>query len=186
MYDEEVAKGTLGIPPRWRHARFLEELVYDFIFPKRSTNKSDDSTNTTLICSFSSFGQSSCDMDDDGGMYDLTCGWGRKTYLEEVPTQRIYWQAIKEGHFTHRLDGMRHNTIPCQKDSHCQWCYYKLMNEYIGRARKNMRKALGQNRQMIRQCLVCHVNLCPCVRMNFMGRTCPHTPRCKCVNIKIA
>jgi hypothetical protein len=171
MYDEEVAKGMLGmgIPPRWSHAKFLEELVYDFIFPKRSTNKSDNSTNTTSIHSFSSFGQSSGDKDDNGGVYDLTCGWGRQTYLEEVPTKRIYRRAIEEGHFRHRLDGMRHNTIPCQKDSHCQWCYYKLMNEYDGRARKYMRNALGQNRQMIRRCLVCHVNLCPLCENEFHG-----------------
>jgi hypothetical protein len=68
MYDKEVAKGTPGIPPRWSHAKFLEELVYDFIFPNRSMNKSsDDSTNTTSIRSFSSFGQRSSDMDDNGG-----------------------------------------------------------------------------------------------------------------------
>ena len=27
LYDEEDAKKTMGIPPRWAHARFLEELV---------------------------------------------------------------------------------------------------------------------------------------------------------------
>jgi hypothetical protein len=164
MYDEEVAKGTPGIPPRWSHARFLEELVYDFIFPNRSMNKSsDDSTNTTLICSFSSFGQRSSDVDDNGGVYDLTCSWGRQTYLDEVPTQRIYRRAIEEGHFRHRLDGMSN------KESHCQWCYYKLMNEFGGRDRKNMRTALGQNCQMIRRCLVCHVNLCPICDNDFHG-----------------
>jgi hypothetical protein len=36
MYDEEEAKKTSGLPPRWTHARFLEELIYDFIFPGRS------------------------------------------------------------------------------------------------------------------------------------------------------
>jgi hypothetical protein len=170
MYDEEVAKGTPGIPPRWSHAKFLEELVYDFIFPNRSMNKSsDDSTNTTSICSFSSFGQCGSDMDDNGGVYDLTCSWGRQTYLDEVPTQRIYRRAIEEGHFRHRLDGMRHNSIPCNKESHCQWCYYKLMNEFEGRDRKNMRAALAQNRQMIRRCLVCHVNLCPMCDNDFHG-----------------
>jgi hypothetical protein len=38
MYDEEEAKKTPGLPPRWTHVRFLEELVYDFIFPGRSKN----------------------------------------------------------------------------------------------------------------------------------------------------
>jgi hypothetical protein len=38
LYDEEDAKKTPGLPPRWTHARFLEELVYDFIFPGQSKN----------------------------------------------------------------------------------------------------------------------------------------------------
>ena len=38
LYNEEDAKKILGLPPRWTHARFLEEPVYDFIFPGRSKN----------------------------------------------------------------------------------------------------------------------------------------------------
>ena len=151
MYDEEVAKGTPGIPPRWSHARFLEELVYDFIFPNRSMNKSsDDSTNKHQFAPFLHLDRAAA------GVIWMTMGGcmilhvaGRERHILRKFRQRIYRQAIEEGHFKHRLDEMRHNTIPCQKDSHCQWCYYKLMNEYDGRARRNMRGALGQNRQMI-------------------------------------
>jgi hypothetical protein len=33
IYDEEEAKKMPGLPKRWSHAKFLEELVYDFILP---------------------------------------------------------------------------------------------------------------------------------------------------------
>ena len=170
MYEEERKKGTPGLPPKWTHARFLEELVYDFIFPKRSVNNADDSTNTTSIRSFSSFGQGSGgDADESIVSYDLNTSWGRKTYLDENPTVRITRRAIEDGHFRYRLDGLRHNMIPCNKDSHCQWCYYKLMNDYDKKERKNMTDALRQNRQSVRRCLVCHVNLCPQCDNDFHG-----------------
>jgi hypothetical protein len=65
MYDEEEAKKTPGLPSRWTHARFLEELVYDFIFPGRSKNTvsidaelvSNSATEEASICSFSVLGQ---------------------------------------------------------------------------------------------------------------------------------
>jgi len=168
MYEEEVAKKTPGLPKKWTHAQFLEELVYDFIFPKRSVNDMDGkSTNATSIRSFSSFGQGPGD--EDNGEYDLTSSWGRKTYLEEVPILRITRRAIKDGHFGHHLDGMRHNSICCMKDSHCQWCYYKLMNNCNKHERSEMKASLKQNRQMIMQCLVCHVNLCPLCEPEFHG-----------------
>jgi hypothetical protein len=168
MYDEEVAKKTPGLPKKWTHAQFLEELVYDFIFPNRSVNDTDgESTHATSVRSFSSFGQGPGD--DDNGVYDLTSSWGRKTYLEEVPTMRITRKAIEEGHFRHRLDGMRHNWICCMKDSHCQWCYYKWVNKYDKHERMGMTDALKQNRQRIMRCLVCHVNLCPLCEPEFHG-----------------
>ena len=168
MYDEEVAKKTPGLPKKWTHAQFLEELVYDFIFPNRSVNDTDgESTHATLVRSFSSFGQGPGD--DDNGVYDFTSSWGRKTYLEEVPTLRITRRAIEEGHFRHRLDGMRHNWICCMKDSHCQWSYYKWMNNYDKHERVGMTDALKQNRQKIMRCLVCHVNLCPLCEPEFHG-----------------
>ena len=168
MYEEEVAKKTPLLPKKWTHAQFLEELVYDFIYPNRSAKDTDgDSTNATSIRSFSSFGQGLGD--DENRVYDLTCSWGRTTYLEEVATLRITRRGIEEGHFRHRLDGMRHNNIPCIKDSHCQWCYYKLMNEYDKCERNEMKDALKQNRKMIMRCLVCHVNLCQICEPQFHG-----------------
>ncbi len=44
IYEEEVAKKTPNLPPKWTHARFLEELVYEFVFPGRSRTKSSVDT----------------------------------------------------------------------------------------------------------------------------------------------
>ncbi len=105
-----------GLPPRWTHARFLEELVYDFIFPGRSKNNvvinpeltgnSDSATEASSICSFAVFGQENvC----DEGVYNLRSSIGRKEYLQAVPTVRISKGALERGFFGHRLNGMRHN-----------------------------------------------------------------------------
>ena len=34
LYDEEKARKKEGLPPKWTHAEFREELVYDLLFPK--------------------------------------------------------------------------------------------------------------------------------------------------------
>jgi hypothetical protein len=37
MYDEELKKnGPEGVPPRWTHIRFIEELVSDLMFPEET------------------------------------------------------------------------------------------------------------------------------------------------------
>jgi hypothetical protein len=110
LYDKEDAKKTPGLPPWWRHARFLEELVYDFIIPGRSKNNvvinpestgnSDSSARTeaSSICSFAVFGQGN---DHDEGVYDLRSSIGRKQYLQAVPTVRISKGALEGGYFRH-------------------------------------------------------------------------------------
>ena len=165
IYDEEEAKKTPGLSKRWFHAKFLEELVYDFIFPGRSMNAvadtdsmvSNTSTHALSIRSFALFGQGN----HEEGVYDLTGSYGRECYLAAVPTVRITKGALGRGYFHHRLDGMRHNWIPALRTTHCQWCYYKLHNEYDEKDRKHFRKALQQNRERIQRCLVCQVTLCP-------------------------
>jgi hypothetical protein len=102
-------------------------------------------------------------------VYDLTSSYGRECYLVAVPTVRITKGAMTGGYFRRRLDGMRHNGIPAAKSSHCQYCYYKLNNEYDEKLRPHLRKALHQNRSGIQRCLVCHVNLCPACDNEFHG-----------------
>ena len=175
MYDEKEAKKTPGLPPWWTHAKFLEELVYDFIFPGRSKNNvvihpesmgnSDSSARTeaSSICSFAVFGQGN---DCDEGVYDLRSSIGRKQYLQAVPTVRISKGALEGGYFRHRLDGMRHNWIHAKEADHCQWCYYQLMNEVAEEDRRHFTKSLRQNHRIQ---LVCHVNLCPQCDNSFHG-----------------
>jgi hypothetical protein len=49
LYDKEDVKKTPGLPPRWTHARFLEELVYDFPPPadQRTMLSSNQSQRAT-------------------------------------------------------------------------------------------------------------------------------------------
>ena len=139
MYDEEKAKKTPWLPPRHTHTRFLEELVYDFIFPGQSKSKinvvidaklvSNLATEEALsICSFSVLGQQ--DHGEDKGVHDLTSSSGQKEYLQGVPAVRITQCALEEGKFWHCLNGMRHNWIPAKTADHCQWCYYQLINVF--------------------------------------------------------
>ena len=82
IYNDEEAKKTPGLPKRWSHAKFLEELVYDFIFPGRSMNAvadtdsmvSNTSTRALSILSFALFGQG----EHKEGVYDLTSSYGRE------------------------------------------------------------------------------------------------------------
>jgi hypothetical protein len=176
LYDEEDAKKTPGLPPWWTHTRFLEELVYDFIFPGRSKNNvvinpeltgnSDLATEASSICSFAMFGQENV---PDEGVYDLRSSISRKEYLQAVPTVRISKGALKRVFFQHRLDRMRHNWIPSKKEDHCQWCYYQLMNEVPEEDRQHFTNSLKQNCSQVQQCLVCHVNLCPQCDNSFHG-----------------
>jgi hypothetical protein len=106
IYDKENAKKMPGLPPRWTHARFLEELIYDFIFPGRLKNNvvinpeltgnSDLATEASLICSFAVFGQENI---HDEGVYNLRSSIVRKEYLQAVPTVRISKRALKRGFF---------------------------------------------------------------------------------------
>ena len=98
----------------------------------------------------------------EGEVYNLNSSHGRREYLESVATVRITKHNLERGSFPHRLDGMRHNWVPLTDTSkHCQYCYYRLMNEIEDSDRRHFVKALKQNRSRIQRCLVCHVNLCP-------------------------
>jgi hypothetical protein len=159
IYEEEVAKKTPNLPPKWTHARFLEELVYDFVFPGRSRTKSSADTASTGS-SAHSFSVSYRDGDDGEDVYDLRSSGGRRDYCGNIKPKKITKMALEGGKFSHRLDGMRHNSIQARKSDHCQYCYYQYMND-VPESNREDYPELRQNRQGIRQCLECNVNLCP-------------------------
>ena len=158
IYEEEVAKKTPNLPPKWTHARFLEELVYDFVFPGRSRTKSLADTASTGS-SARSFSVSYRDGDGED-VYDLRSSGGRKDYCRNIKPKKITKTALEGGKFSHRLDGMRHNSIQARKSDHCQYCYYQYMND-VPESNREDYPELKQNRQGIRRCLECNVNLCP-------------------------
>ncbi len=86
IYNKEVAKKTPNLPPKWTHARFLEELVYDFVFPGRFCTKSSADTALTGL-SVHLFSVSYCD-GDGGDVYNLRISGGQKDYCKKIkPTK---------------------------------------------------------------------------------------------------
>ena len=47
LYDEQKKEKRPGLPPKWTHAQFLEELVYDFILPGQ-VRKLEGTDDTSL------------------------------------------------------------------------------------------------------------------------------------------
>ena len=36
IYDDDVMRGRVGLPWKWTHAEFLQELVFDLLLPEQS------------------------------------------------------------------------------------------------------------------------------------------------------
>jgi hypothetical protein len=114
LYEEEEATRMPCLPPRWTHARFLEELVYDFVLPCRLCRKLTDlvltnwATNDSSTRLFSVFQE---EINKEDHVYDLRSKGSRKDYCDEVKTKRITKATLEVGYFKHRLNGMRHNSI---------------------------------------------------------------------------
>ena len=158
IYDEEVAKKTPNLPPKWTHARFLEELVYDLVFPGRTAGTKSSADTASTGSSVRLFSVSYRDGDGEE-VYDLRSSGGRKDYCENIKPKRITKKALEGGKFSQRLDGMRHNSIQARQYDYCQYCYYQYMNE-VPESNREAYQELRQNRQGVRRCLECNVNLC--------------------------
>ena len=69
MWQEEKKKRTtVDLPPKWTHAEFLEQLVYDLIFPHQTILHRESLRNKNGDDSFqflSSFGSSSFQEEED-------------------------------------------------------------------------------------------------------------------------
>ena len=119
------------------YGRSKNNVVIDL----ESTGNSDLSARmeASSIRSFAVFGQGN---DHDEGVCDLRSSIGRNEYLQAVPMGRISKGALEGEYFRHRLNRMRHNWIPAKESDHCQWCYYKSMNEVPEEDRQHFTKSL--------------------------------------------
>ena len=66
MWNEQKATGRTDLLVKWTHAEFIEQLVYDLIFPQQTLAHreslkmtTDDDEDSSVAASLSSFGRSS-------------------------------------------------------------------------------------------------------------------------------
>lgn len=105
---------------------FIVELVYDMLIPEQTKAHvdmmkgmvSDQSYASAIrsVKSLSSFNALSGEDGNDSG-WDFTCESGIRDYLEEVKPSTMNSFRMKSCFFSHRLDGLRHGTIPCGRKS---------------------------------------------------------------------
>ena len=177
MYDEEKKNGPEGVPPRWTHCRFIEELVSDLMFPEETAKhltllkEMDDSTFASSVRStrkFSVYGTNAPKVP-----CDLTNKTGRNEYLTAVKPSRITKVRLENGFFTYRFDGQRHCTVPARTNDMCQLCFYTWTHELDNDQRKETdgkkKKYKERNRDRVSRCLVCNVNLCEDCDNKFHG-----------------
>jgi hypothetical protein len=178
MYEEEKERrgarrstSGVGMPKKRTHLEFLVELVYDFIFPGRicahlrTIGELDDTSisSTRTLSSFESVKESQLDED-----VDLNCDSGRANYLATKKTEVMTKKAMKmNDKWPRRFDGMRHASLPLSA-RHCQYCLYQFKYELDDEQRKVCGKKY-KNREHVRRCLVCNVNLCYICENEFHG-----------------
>lgn len=175
MYLKEKEKEDAVLPPKWSHREFLEELVYDFIYPHQSRMRVDqlDAMDDESFASDITTTKSMSSMTSAGGAvqehWDFDCGSGILEYLNEVRATSITEKSITENYFPRRLDGLRHASVPNPTlHSYCQYCNYQFNHDFNAKQQENylfMRK----NRRNTRRCLVCNVNLCPVCENEWHG-----------------
>ena len=170
MYDEEKnkqvkSKKTVDLPPKWTHSEFIRELIEDMLFPDESKRKVEEmkaaaktgdasvTSKSTLRSGKSFSSSSSSNLRTDEAVAD---------FLDRTKPDTITKKRMGKGHFSARLDGKRHASIPASTGdsrAHCQYCYYKwgiLPDEDA----KKQNTWMQQNRKNVRRCLNCNVNLC--------------------------
>ena len=154
LYEEERKKGKHGLPPKWTHLQFLQELIYDFLGWDGDSTKvdsgSDSVTATTRRGSvYSSADTSQCHF------YNIADRESLKEYYAHNQARRIHRRLMEEGKFSSRFDGKFHPHIPTTSaNANCQSCKYFLS---------------VQNKKNIERCVVCGVNLCWQCRLTWHG-----------------
>ena len=168
LHEDKKKSKRPGLPPKWTHAEFLEELVYDFLLPGQTKKHVDllrDIDNSSLAASvrtthsFSMYGSARQSGEEE---HDLSCVEGRKAFFKKRKASHITKERLDGSYFSERLDGQRHAWVHALKKHPCQYCYYAWANEF-DIAQKKTFKWKKQNQYKIIRCMVCNVNLsCEC------------------------
>ncbi len=120
-------------------------------------------SSTRTLSSFKSVDKAKLDED-----VDLICESGRLKYLAEKPATMMTKKAMMTNNkWPRQFDGMRHASLPVT-DKHCQYCLYQYTHELDDKQREECGKML-KNREHVRRCLVCNVNLCYGCKNEFHG-----------------
>jgi hypothetical protein len=98
MWQEEKENKRVDLPPKWTHAKFLEQLVYDMVFPQQTilhwNSLRDDDDSSRLL---SSFGGLSSFQEDEDREWDFSNQRGIDIFLENKRQTKItagYWQCV--------------------------------------------------------------------------------------------
>ena len=163
MYDTAQGNGE-NLPTKWTHRDFLVQLAYDLIFPQQTKlhlAELRDQDARSAVSSVSKTGS----LDSFKNMtapslkyYDFSCNSGVDYFLKEVTPERLTPQKMEKGYFPKRLDGLRHATAECSNNRtvRCQYCYFLWNSTH---KKEQAFVVMKQNRQGVRRCLVCNVNL---------------------------
>lgn len=160
MYEEEKAKREHGLPEKWTHLQFLQELIYDFLgWESDSKPSANDCADSSVAASStrggaSYSGYSVASVQDE--FYDIsTTHEGREDWFSLNGSQRITKNRMDSNFFSKRHDGKFHPSIPTTShNAYCQYCKYKSSKEY---------------KKRIERCLICDVNLCWSCRLEWHG-----------------
>ena len=154
---------------------FLEELVYDLIYPNQTRLRVEqlDAMDDESFASTITTTKSLSSMNSVGGEveehWDFTCESSICLYLNEVRAQLITEKAIKANHFPRRHDGLRHASVPNDiVHSYCQYCSYQIKSDFNTKQQEAY-PYMKKNRRHTRRCLVCNVNLCPVCENEWHG-----------------
>ncbi len=176
MHDDAKKKKKPGLPKKWSHREFIHELILDLMSHSSTRKRSRSSSNfnnndeqSQTSSSRVSHTRNCSSGDDNDEDVDLTCESGIAEALKKYKPFTVTPQRIQNpGFFSRRFDGRQHPTLPTE--SYCQYCRYQFQH-VLTPAQQQASKLMGQNRKLVRRCLVCNVNLCSSCEHEFHGIT---------------
>jgi len=143
IYDDDVMWERVGLPRKWTHAEFLQELVFDLLLPEQSKkhvsfierNPDDTMASSVALSRMNSLSATASEVAERYDA-DLSCESGRKTYLQQRNPYYITKDRMTTGFFKDRLDGLKHHWCHALQGAACQYCAYVWNNEMDKRQKK--------------------------------------------------